>query len=267
MGRRARVGLIVTAVAVVVIAAVIVVAYKAGQSAGRAAPPPPSPRATVASPTTSDGPIGPGPNGRNDGGIPMGDAIAGGGGRTKGPAGLPLGYTHDQTGAVEAATNYFVWGSSARIADKDAPKMAAAMAGSDEIRRTLLQRWKILLDSKATTANSVSDFDPTRGAYAVRSFTGNAAEIYIFARLSLADDHEQTPETSWSVSSVSVVWVNGDWKLANPLDDKGTGPFDVHVDTPTPEQKAALLHTPPSDVGELPDTAAQNWMEYKNAAR
>ena len=36
-----------------------------------------------------------------------------------GPAGLPLGYAHDQTGAVNAATNYLMWMNSLKIVDKN----------------------------------------------------------------------------------------------------------------------------------------------------
>src|SRR4051794_8983349 len=41
-------------------------------------------------------------------GLLQGTARAGEGGRMSGPVGLPLGYQHDQTGAVQAATNYLI---------------------------------------------------------------------------------------------------------------------------------------------------------------
>lgn len=259
MDRRMRIGLVVAAAAVVVIAAVVVGAYKAGQAVGPASA---TPSRTSSRPTSAAS-----SSASKKGGIPKGRAIAGGGGRTKGAEGLPLGYSHDQTGAVEAATNYFVWGNSPKIASKDATTMAQEMSGSDSTFKTLTQRWKIEVDSGSITANSVANYDPTRGAYAIRSYTGNAAEIYIFARLSVADNQHQTPDTSWAINAVSVVWVNGDWKLANALEPKTTGEVDVNVDTPTPTEKATVLHKALSDPGDLSDTTAQKWMEYQNAAR
>ena len=57
-----------------------------------------------------------------------------------GPAGLPLGYDHTETGAVEAATNYLTWMNSLRIKDKTtADAMAEATAADEKTRNAMIE--------------------------------------------------------------------------------------------------------------------------------
>ena len=100
-------------------------------------------------------------------GLQTGPAVAGEGGSKTGPAGLPLGYTHDQTGAVNAATNYLMWMNSLKITDKaTADAMAAATAADEsQLGRALIESFDAL--RTGMTDLTADQPEPARGAYAI----------------------------------------------------------------------------------------------------
>ena len=62
-----------------------------------------------------------------------------------GPAGLPLGYDHTETGAVQAATSYLTWMNSIRIKDKAAAdSMAEATAADPATRAAMIESFDAL---------------------------------------------------------------------------------------------------------------------------
>ena len=76
-----------------------------------------------------------------------------------GPAGLPLGYDHTETGAVEAATNYLTWMNSIRIKDKNtADAMAEATAADEKTRNAMIESFDLL----RTGLEDVADAKPGR---------------------------------------------------------------------------------------------------------
>ena len=127
------------AIVVVVLAAVGIGFFLVGRSTGN----PPQTTPTIAPPTQTGARPSPtyaptDQNGSPEPGLQPGPAVAGQGGSKTGPEGLPLGYTHDQTGAVNAATNYLMWMNSLRIADKAAADAMAQSAAADAATRTAL---------------------------------------------------------------------------------------------------------------------------------
>ncbi len=96
-----------------------------------------------------------------------------------GPADLPLGYTRDQTGAVQAATNYLIWMTSLRIADKTvADAMAAATAADPTTRSAMIESFDLLRTGfdDVTEAHT----EPARGAYAISMYEDSSASIYVW---------------------------------------------------------------------------------------
>ena len=129
--------LIVIIVITILVVAAVGLAFYLGRSTST--PPTTTPTPTVSTPVTPSPTYVPTDrNGSPEPGLQTGPAVAGEGGSKAGPAGLPLGYTHDETGAVNAATNYLMWMNSLKITDKATADAMATATAADESTRTAL---------------------------------------------------------------------------------------------------------------------------------
>jgi len=257
--------LIVIIIITILVVAAVGLAFYLGQSTS--APPPTTPTPTVSTPVTPNPTYVPtNREGSPEPGLQTGSAVAGDGGSKAGPAGLPLGYTHDQTGAVNAATNYLIWMNSLKIADKaTADAMAASAAADDATREALIDSFDAL--RSGMTDLTADQPEPARGAYAVAGFTRDAASIYVWGPEVITDATGRT-EHLWGINAIGVVWASGDWKLKGELVSKVGGaavdPLDP-AGNPSAEEKHSILRRTPADPGDINDSADQTWFEYTNA--
>lgn len=261
---------------VILIAAIVLVAVALGvgfYALGRSTANPPStsspsspgtPATSASSPVFTYEPTD--QNGSPEPGLPRGEAVAGGGGSKTGPAQIPLGYTHDQIGAVNAATNYLTWMNSLKIADKGtADEMAAATVADSETRTALVASFDMLRSGmQDMTADQP---EPARGAYAVASYSSDRALVYVWAPEVMTDGNGQT-EHLWAIDAVTLMWAAGDWKLDGALIAKSGAAAVDPADpsgNPTTAEKHSILRRTPADPGQITDTADQSWFEYANA--
>src|SRR3954453_9365685 len=156
--------------ALIVVAVIAVVAYQLGQHTTGGPAPSPTPGSSTVASGSSPPPAPASPStGSSQPGLPQGPARAGEGGHMTGPAGLPLGYDHTETGAVEAATNYLTWMTSLRIKDKTtADAMATATASVDSTRAAMIESFDLLRTGLEDVTKA--ETDPARGAYAVAGY-------------------------------------------------------------------------------------------------
>lgn len=206
------------------------------------------------------------PSGSPEPGLPRGDALAGKGGSKTGPAGLPLGYAHNEAGAVNAATNYLIWMNSLRITDKGiADEMAAATAADPKTQTALVESFDLLRSGMQELTRN--EPEPARGAYAVASYTASRALVYVWSPevTTGVDGHT---EHLWTLAAGALVWSAGDWKLDGGLIAQvGAAAVDPSdpAGNPTAAEKHSILRRTPADPGEITDTADQSWFEYANA--
>ena len=257
--RNTRVAIIIT-VAVLVIVGVVVGALLLNRT-----PPPVEPSPVPASDTPSPSYEPTDQYGSPEPGLPRGQATAGGGGTTTGPADLPLGYSHDETGAVNAATNYLMWMNSLRITDKKtADQLAAATAADSATQQAMVESFDTLRSGMQKM--SMSSPEPARGAYAIADSSNDRALVYVW--YPVVTDTSGEIEDWWGIDAVTLVWSNGDWKLKDALITRtgvaAVDPADPSGN-PTAEEKHSILSRTPADPGEITDTADQSWFEYSNA--
>jgi hypothetical protein len=234
---------------------------------------PADPTPPPATPTVPSASVSPSPSyqptdqyGSPEPALPQGEAEAGAGGTTEGPAGLPLGYSHDETGAVNAATNYLMWMNSLKITDKNtADSLAAATAVNEKTRRALVESFDTLRSGMA--GMTADQHYPARGAFAVANYTSDRALVYVWSPEVITEATGRT-EHVWGMAGITVVWTDNDWKLDGALINKvgaaAVDPADPAGD-PSAAEKHSILSRTPADPGEITDTSDQSWFEYANA--
>src|SRR4051794_29365764 len=203
--RKIFVAVLAALIAVVVIAAVF---YRLGHDASNPTAPATGDSSTTPSGSSPSPAPGSPSTGSSQPGLPQGPVRAGEGGHMTGPAGLPLGYDHTDTGAVQAATNYLAWMNSLRIKDKTAADaMARASAADETTQAAMIESFDLLRTGLEDV--TVAQSEPARGAYAVAGYEPSTASIYIWAPDITTDSGETT--TVWAISEVRLKWVDVDW--------------------------------------------------------
>ena len=184
-----------------------------------------------------------------------------------GPAGLPLGYDHTETGAVQAATNYLTWMNSIRIKDKTtADAMAQATAIDDKTRDAMIASFDDLRTGLVHVSEAQTEV--ARGAYALANVSPSSASVYVWAPYVLTDSAGETV-TAWGIFDMRLLWAD-DWKVDGALISRIGGAAVEPADptgNPSSSEKQDILSRTPADPGEITDSAAQQWFEYANAAR
>lgn len=190
-------------------------------------------------------PISAGPG--TSAGLPRGEARAGTGGRKK-IYDVPIGYTRDQTGAVQAATNYtvaqtgvsyFVRQSRHEIQRYIYATDAAATPVSDEKASQTANGLGVnesgqVVDPKTGEVNQQLAFYancyPVYGAYNVVPGGQDITRVRIWMPCiagPASDDDTQNLRIGWMLADVSVKWSNGDWRIYDHKVQTGPSPSNV----------------------------------------
>lgn len=197
----------VTAVVVMAVGAALV-----GVGGGEPSTPPPSTRAAPGVPAIADDavpPVGHGPS----------DVVAG----------VGVGFTRDEAGAVAAAVSYATAPQSwLYLSDADVAAGVAAITvpeARDELAGDLVQEVRLLrteLEKASGTvwfvvsplATRVDDFDDESGRAVVRVWSVRV----------LSAEGVAVPQSGWQTTSVRLRWHDGDWKIVSTDDADGPVP-------------------------------------------
>lgn len=219
-------GLIVLAVAVVLLIVAVVLLVVRRHDAGTTAPPA-TPSAS-STPPTSPTPTATGSATASGKGLPTSQVVVGGGGSGS-LAGLPIGYQHSFTGAVEAAINYDKAIYSTRYYDDDVRhQWNRYMYASHAVEKKLgipdsvvvKTRKKRGLDEHGVpTDPTVRCYDavyPRYGAYKTEVISADKVVVTIWE----PDVYGTAPKgtldgvkVGWDYHKLEMSWVNGDWRM------------------------------------------------------
>jgi hypothetical protein len=141
-------------------------------------------------------------------------------GPTRVENGVPVGYAHTQDGAVAAATNYLMVVDGPLVTQPDKYRAAINTLAAPEARVRLRQHAEANIGALQTLVSYATQGRAVvhRGiplAYKVDRYTGDVADVSIWAEGLIAVDGEMSMREIWSTTTVTAQWSNGDWRLSN----------------------------------------------------
>jgi hypothetical protein len=175
-------------------------------------------------------------------------------------SGVPVGYQQDESGAVDAATNYLVVLDSPLVLHPEQVRAAEAVIAAPAYRDQLIAagdaNLRALNSSFGLAAEAdlgvqvVIRFVPI--AFHVDSYEGEHAAVSVWAVWVLAEDGILAIQQHWLTSTILLEWTAGDWKLTGASSRPG----------PVPAPPQQLLFDPSSP---LPDVLTQ-YREYQHVS-
>ena len=165
-------------------------------------------------------------------------------------SGVPVGYQHNQQGAVAAAANYTSVLSSTLILDRSKRRAAIkALAAPEALTRqqrawdqavALLNKGLGVADGAAKDGSVLLRAVPV--GWRLEEYTGDRATVAIWVTSvlgALGGPPDGVPvREAWGTSTVELRWVDGDWKLVDTTNTDGPRPI---ADSATPTAASQLI--------------------------
>lgn len=144
--------------------------------------------------------------------------------------GVPVGYAHSESGAVAAATTYLAVLAGPTVLD-DTSRHAALDAVALPSARNAVDRTLTVDPSGAAAAGLATALKDgsliartiPAGSH-LRSYTAGDATVEVWAVSLLGTRTLAKASTSWSTTTVTLSWFDGDWKLAGLVGRAGPVP-------------------------------------------
>ena len=172
---------------------------------------------------------------------------------------VPVGYARTSAGAVAAATNYSAVLAGPLVLEPARYRAAESVIASPTAQARLTAEGEQAISAVDDSTRALTQAQHgvrvvvryTPIAYRLTAYDANRATIGIWGLWLVGEQGLLPPTETWSTRTVGLVWIGGDWKLA----DSSTSPG------PTPQ--AGLQATATS---ELPPQLT-DFEEYTHASR
>jgi hypothetical protein len=145
--------------------------------------------------------------------------------------GVPVGYARTEEGAVAAAANFALLAADDSLTDESAfvraMETAAAPSWREEARNQARNGFDFLVNrygSDGNLAGAVLRYD-------VSEFSTEQAVIRLWTLSVVSGSKRPTVDQVWSISTVSLEWIEDDWHVVGA--DTAPGPTPVGVPNET----------------------------------
>jgi hypothetical protein len=153
------------------------------------------------------------------------------GGHTRLVSGVPVGYTHNEQGAVSAATNYLATLAKATVSERATRhQMIAAMAAAGS-QAALQQQYDWASDQ---ISRDLHLNGPDRVQAVVRMipvgwqlarYDGDTAQVLVFGTGLYGSSAGVPVRETWGVNAVTLTWEASDWKLVRSTTEPAIVPL------------------------------------------
>jgi hypothetical protein len=143
--------------------------------------------------------------------------------------GIPRGFTRDEPGAATAAVNFTQAVDQARQGRISGKKLREVSAGPNPSEALL----EVLNDSSDRTESADRVFNAAPGMVSVVTFTRDKAEVSVWAvgvgQSPVGSDGKVSVLALWSTTTVTLQWLDEDWKATDWNFQSGPEPKDVSL--------------------------------------
>jgi hypothetical protein len=133
-----------------------------------------------------------------------------------------VGYTHSESGALAAATEFLEVSGGSAVTDQDAYLAAMGTLAAPEwtarARETGTNATRFALERYGQDAAVVT----TPVAHRVTAYSPDAASVELWAVMTAAGPNLKDAEQNWITARFQLRWVEGDWRLSS--EDTTSGP-------------------------------------------
>ena len=183
-------------------------------------------------------------------------------GSTRVESGVPVGYSHSQAGAIDAATAYTVSLNGPMLLDLGALRAAAQAIAAPQFRDELVAEGakglQAVNSAYGVQSNAQAGATPAVKlvpiAYKVESYDPTEARVSMWAVWLIAEQGILAPQQNWITLQISLHWLDQDWKMVA----SGAHPGPV----PQPPQGAVIEQSQP-----LPAPLTGDYTDYTHVAR
>jgi hypothetical protein len=154
-------------------------------------------------------------------------------------AGVPVGYARTRAGAVAAMAAYGQALASPRVQLDDRRRRAvASVVGTERYARALEDAEAVFAARRRSAVGQAlrpgahAVFLGLPIAYRVLSYDGSRVVIKSWGVAVVASDTGLEPRASWSTTTTTAVWQDGDWKVDDVR--SRAGPVPAGTGTPSP---------------------------------
>lgn len=167
-------------------------------------------------------------------------------GPTRTDNGVPVGYAHTRAGVVAATLNYGAVLAGPRFLKAAQRRAALAVLGTAAYARTVERSSAPALREleRGPLGQGLRQGHPTlyEGAplgYRVQQYTGDRAVVQVWGLALVGNTVAIRPQAAFQTTTSTLVWQNGDWKLA--AGNNRDGPTVALAPDATPTPADALL--------------------------
>ena len=170
-------------------------------------------------------------------------------------AGVPVGWSHDQEGAEAAAAGFVrstgLFVTSGTLTRRDVIGAIATPGYANELMKSVnddLDELSTVLRDRGVNPADLVWFEYPLTVSSTMSTDG--AEVRIWSVLVFGVRGESVARQIWTTSTLSLRWVDGDWKVAEWDSEQGPSPaLTAAADVPPVDDVAAVAEWPVVGVG------------------
>jgi hypothetical protein len=155
--------------------------------------------------------------------------------------GIPQGFAHSEAGAVAAASAFVRTGQALLdmdpLAAADATTKMAAKATASAQARAITDQLAQVRDSLAKGSGPIAYWQAVLAARTV-SYSDATAQVAVWNVGVLARAGIAPPQAGWAISTLTLVWERGDWRLQS--ESIAPGPAPIPNDSAPPATAEAL---------------------------
>lgn len=141
--------------------------------------------------------------------------------------GLPVGYARTEEGAVAAAVNFNLLAAGDRVLDRDAMSSAMEALAAPSWRQEAARQADSGYSFLSTTYGRDAEVSAAVVRFRLSDYTPESAVVDLWTVTLLSGELRPNVDEVWGIVTISLTWVEGDWRVTGIESEPGPSPVDL----------------------------------------